>query len=67
MKGGVKMKKLKITSLNNVDGKNKKSSKTFSNLVSTATDDKLKSVAEAINSLINSNEKHAFVVEEKEI
>ncbi|MDU5808997.1 MAG: hypothetical protein ACLRVE_05940 [Finegoldia magna] len=61
------MKKLKITSLNNVDGKNKKSSKTFSNLVSTATDDKLKSAAEAINSLINSNEKHAFVVEEKEI
>lgn len=36
------MKKLKITSLNNVDGKNKKTSKTFSNLASNVTDEKLK-------------------------
>ncbi|MGR7915149.1 DUF1659 domain-containing protein [Finegoldia sp. P1-F-LS] len=61
------MKKLKITSLNNVDGKNKKSSKTFSNLASNVTDEKLKNAADAINSLISASEKRIFVVEEKEL
>lgn len=61
------MKKLKITSLNNVDGKNKKTSKTFSNLVSNVTDEKLKNAADAINSLISASEKRIFVVEEKEL
>lgn len=61
------MKKLKITSVNDVNGTQKKSSKTFSNLKSGATNENLKSVAAAINSLVDSDEKHAYVVEETEL
>lgn len=61
------MKKLKITSVNDVNGAQKKSSKTFSNLSSTVTNENLKSAASAINSLVDSDEKHAYVVEETEL
>lgn len=61
------MKKLKITSVNNVNGTQKKSSKIFSNLSSTVTNENLKSAAYAINSLVDSDEKHAYVVEEIEL
>ncbi|GAA2983240.1 DUF1659 domain-containing protein [Finegoldia magna] len=61
------MKKLKITSVNDVNGTQKKSSKTFSNLKSGATNENLKSAAAAINSLVDSDEKHAYVVEETEL
>ena len=61
------MKKLKITSVNDVNGTQKKSSKTFSNLKSTVTNENLKTAAAAINSLVDSNEKHAYVVEETEL
>ncbi|MDU7032089.1 MAG: hypothetical protein E6324_00050 [Finegoldia magna] len=47
--------------------KNKKTSKTFSNLASNVTDEKLKNAADAINSLISASEKRIFVVEEKEL
>lgn len=67
MKGGVKMKKLKITSVNDVNGTQKKSSKTFSNLKSGVTNENLKTAAYAINSLVDSDEKHAYVVEETEL
>ena len=61
------MKKLKITSVNDVNGAQKKSSKTFSNLSSTVTNENLKTAASAINSLVDSDEKHAYVVEETEL
>ena len=61
------MKKLKITSVNDVNGTQKKSSKTFSNLKSGVTNENLKTASSAINSLVNSDEKHAYVVEETEL
>lgn len=61
------MKKLKITSLNDVNGTQKKSSKTFSNLKLGVTNENLKTAASAINSLVDSDEKHAYVVEETEL
>ena len=61
------MKKLKITSVNDVNGTQKKSSKTFSNLKSGVTNENLKTASSAINSLVDSDEKHAYVVEEIEL
>ncbi|MCI6000433.1 MAG: hypothetical protein MRZ23_02810 [Finegoldia magna] len=61
------MKKLKITSVNDVNGTQKKSSKTFSNLKSGVTNENLKIASSAINSLVDSDEKHAYVVEETEL
>ena len=61
------MKKLKITSVNDVNGTQKKSSKTFSNIKSGVTNENLKTAAFAINSLVDSDEKHAYLVEETEL
>lgn len=61
------MKKLKITSVNDVNGTQKKSSKTFSNIKSGVTNENLKTASSAINSLVDSDEKHAYVVEEIEL
>lgn len=61
------MKKLKITSVNDVNGTQKKSSKTFSNIKSGVTNENLKTASSAINSLVDSDEKHAYVVEETEL
>lgn len=61
------MKKLKITSVNDVNGTQKKSSKTFSNLKTGVTNENLKTASSAINSLVDSDEKHAYVVEETEL
>lgn len=61
------MKKLKITSVNDVNRTQKKSSKTFSNLKSGVTNENLKTASSAINSLVDSDEKHAYVVEETEL
>ena len=61
------MKKLKITSVNDVNGTQKKSCKTFSNIKSGVTNENLKTAAFAINSLVDSDEKHAYLVEETEL
>ena len=61
------MKKLKITSVNDVNGTQKKSSKTFSNLKSGVTNENLKTASSVINSLVDSDEKHAYVLEETEL
>lgn len=58
------MKKLKIKTKVEVDGKLKGSSRTFSNIKEDATDDKLRECAEAINSLVSAKEKEVYRIDE---
>lgn len=64
MKGGLNIKKLKIKSAVELDGKLKRSSKTFSNIVEDASDESLRRCAELINSLVSAKEKEAYRIDE---
>lgn len=61
------MKQLKITSAVELDGKKKKTSKTFRNVEQKATSEKLKECADAINSIVKADEKSAYVIEITEL
>ncbi|MDY6065897.1 MAG: DUF1659 domain-containing protein [Finegoldia sp.] len=58
------MKKLKLRSAVEVDGKLKSTSRTFSNIKEDATDEALREGADAIGTLVSAKEKEAYRIDE---